>query len=288
MNQLTIWFSPTATVKGSITGRFSFSNAFDDTGLVKTYYTKKAYALDISNNIGGSADPAVFEQGPAEETQILIVAAWNNSMSPPSMQCNTPCTTMVTDSTKITVLLDISRVLEFYNGNSAWGSGVNNAPNNQAFFAVENGFARMVILSAFADHIGLIEGYAIKTDYNLLTVDADTTGPAIVNDTTYGSTGWMTLIFNANGTLVKGISNEDSYNNSFCPDGIIMNYSYAGYFEAWEGNDNVVGGYTVSGFVRGGSIGASCQARFTQPSLNRPGVITRMGEAQYTLQLIQH
>jgi hypothetical protein len=289
---------PVAKAKGSVRGLFTFGKQGDSTvSKLKTYYTKSDHAWNAQTKEGGSVDPSVYETGPAEEMEIAIMQWDPNKIDAKGAQnkflrIENICTTAVSDSMKLTVLFDISRTLTFYDGDTI---NKNQAPSggsyDKAYFTAHESFCGdgASIAAVFPGKVGAIEGY--KVDYIWSQTDpdfdADSAGPGLQNDTTYGGLGWLTIMYGPDGKVIGGKMFQD--NGTFCPKGTLT------YFNPAQQRINIGLGYSSSafqiyGFKRGTTLGDVCFCRVFSPKWsveNGEHCNARSGEMKLTLALLQ-
>jgi hypothetical protein len=289
---------PVAKVKGSVSGLFTFGRQGDSTvSKQKTYYTKSAHPWDAQTNEGGSVDPAVYETGPAEEMNISIMRWDPNKVDPKGgvnkfLRIENVCTTSVHDSMDLTVLFDISRTLTFYDGDTVnRNQAPSGGPYDKAYFTAHESFCGdgASIAAVFPGDVGSIEGYKVEFVWSQTDpgFDADSAGPYLQNDTTYGGMGWLTIIYGPDGKYMGGKMFQD--NGTFCPKGTLC------YFN--EAEQRIVLGlgysafaYQLYGFKRGSALGNACFCRVFSPKCdfgNGERVNARSGEMKLTLVLLQ-
>jgi hypothetical protein len=287
--------SPIAKIKGSVTGNFNIGKNGDSViSAIKTYYTKASYAWDVYTKAGGSANGSDFETGPAEETTVDLDGTRGPDSG--SLRITTACTTAVSDSLTVTVLLDISRTLFFFNGDTATTSL--NSPelslgkayfySHHAFSGWENGNTSSA--AAFAGPVGRIEGYRVEYVWN--NDDGswlpDSLGPALHSDTTLGGLGWFTLVCNPAGQVIAGKMMQDF--DSFCPKGNLVNYSEASSNLDIMLNPTFNGFFYIRGFHRGTALNDSSICSEWSPAFVQNGTTyanPRAGEMKFILKMIQ-
>jgi hypothetical protein len=288
---------PVAKTRGSVRGLFTFGRQGDTVvAKPKTYYTKSAHSWNAQTNNGGSIDPSVYETGPAEEMNISIMQWDPNKIDAKAgpnqfLRIENLCTTSVYDSMKLTVLFDISRTLTFYNGDTInKNQAPSGAPYDKAYFTAHESFCGdgASIAALFPGKVGCIEGYKIEYVWSQTDPDrdADSAGPWLQNDTTFGGLGWLTIMYGPDGKVIGGKMFQD--NGTFCPKGTLS------YFNASEQRINLGLGYSSSafqlyGFKRGTTLGDVCFCRVFSPKWSSGGqqANARSGEMKLTLALLQ-
>jgi len=125
-------FETVAKIKGTLTENFNIAPASaTHTEALKTFYTKAAYPYDAVAHTGGAANFTPYETGPAEETSVSLggVGSETNIELPISGDINFSTPTL-------TILVDIDRMLRFYDGLNGLGyGGVNPVdPSGKAYF----------------------------------------------------------------------------------------------------------------------------------------------------------
>ena len=237
-------FKPVAKVLGSVSDNFILDLSDLSVGTPTTYYTKPGYFYDAASHTGGAATDAVFASGPAEEAMISLTADGDGTSSSVTFQVHKVLTDG--DSVRVTLLFDLNMVLRFYNGrNTVTDQGQPNPPdpNDKAFF-----FAHSIMvdggsfMGCFLGEIGTIEGY--KT----YAVIYDQSDP----NRNMAGTGWITLVYDAEGNFVSGQIYGDDDNSISAGKGVIVNYILTD--GAADLTDGIMGG-TIYGFERLSTIG---------------------------------
>ena len=169
-------------------------------------YTKAAFAYDSLHQSGGGA-LADFETGPAEQTSVY----WNGGDNLVEQEILTPVSYTLNqgDTPKLTILLDVSRALRFYDGKDT-AQGPNPADlHDKAYF-----FSHSVLshsIACFFGDPGAIQGYQTIFD-----VTANVSQPIDIP-------GWMTLIYDAAGNIQSGILSGDDDNALTVAKGMVTN-----------------------------------------------------------------
>ena len=223
------------------------SNAqFADGLTIPDLYTKSAYAYNAYAPPSGGSDNYIdFKTGPAEETSVAF-----NGGDGPDEVIETPVSyELVAGVTpKLTILIDISRMLRFYDGLSP-DSGPNPSDlKNKAYF-----FCHSVIrnsIACFFGDPGSIQGYQVIYDVTQ-NVNSTVDIPA-----------WMTLIYDPNGDIQSGILIGDDDNALTVAKGMIttsttrVDGDYDFHYDISEVN--------VSGFHKVSTLEDYSEASWTQ------------------------
>ncbi|HEX3043326.1 MAG TPA: hypothetical protein VHY08_01115 [Bacillota bacterium] len=262
-------------IKGQLLGaRFS---ALDDGGNAngKDYYTNSDYYYDnhttpdvfyqwdagSSTFVEGGVPYTAFNTGAgtAGETTVILSGGEN---SPDGTEA-----TIVTDiedspvnaNSTLTILVDISRMLRFYDG-----YGLDDSSHNAAFFS-DSVFKNSI--ACFIGSVGEIRGY--QTDYAAICPP---------DSHTEYVTGWMTLIFNPSGDFLSGIMMADDDNALCVAKGTVKTLDTATGSLTYElGNET----FTIaSGFQKGTDIDNSCTVNFSSD------INSRTGSATFTLKYL--
>ncbi|HEX3045354.1 MAG TPA: hypothetical protein VHY08_11410 [Bacillota bacterium] len=256
-------------MKGQLLGaRFS---TLDDAGKAngKDYYTKTNYYYDSHNGestyyhydagtdtfLPGGVAYTGFTTGPAEEATVTLSGGENNDTE----------STIITDlgnspvkaNSSVTILVDISRMLRFYDG-----YGLNDNDQYAAFFS-DSVFGSSI--ACFIGDVGEIRGY--QTDYAAYNVDH------------YENvSGWMTLIFSPGGAFLSGIMMADDDNALCVAKGTVKTLDTTTGSLTYElGNET----FTIaSGFQKGTDIDNSCTVNFSSD------INSRTGSATFTLKYL--
>lgn len=256
-----------AKIKGQVTGWF-YTQAGEQ---LKTFYTKTAHGYNVYSEAGGSTDYSAYENGPSEETTVNLAYddvdtidlsfSLNNYLSETDGQ--------------ITLLVDLNRMLRF---SLSDGPAPPTTPpmedNGKSFFFSHSVFRDSIAL--FVGTPGTIEGYEyIYTAYN--------EGVEIGSTTPTGIKGWMTLIFDPNGNLIRGNLVGDNDNDLTVAKGSI---------DTFETNETSIDftyvidqskTFYVYGFERPDTIGIHSVTTWNGFQNNQ----NYHGEAKFTLRLLQ-
>jgi hypothetical protein len=225
-------FRSSARIKGSLTADFN-TNPSGFTTESLTVYTKAAYPYDAVAHTGGADSYADFTTGPSEEADFWIGGGTTE------FTIETPCNAAIGDSSmsQITILIDLNRLLRFYNGVSTTSGPNPPDPADKAYFFGHSLLGTFI--APFFGAPGSIEGY--KTVYS-----AEHPG------TNEGVYGWMTLVYGPSGDLMTGMLMGDDDNALTIAKGRVTSFAEAGgglynfTYDIAEG--------TVTGFERVGTI----------------------------------
>jgi hypothetical protein len=268
---------PTGTVTGvkitvaaqaKITGELVDAQFSDVPGTIYSIphlYTKSDFSYDSLNQSGGGV-VADFTTGPAEQTFVY----WNGGDNPVDQEISTPVSYTLTagSDAKLTILLDVSRALRFYDGLGSQGPNPSDLANKAYFFShsvLTNSIA------CFFGNPGSIDGYQTVFD-----VSSQLSGDPIEVDIP----GWMTVVYDANGDIQSGILSGDDDNALTVAKGLITSstQSPTGVYDF---------GYSISaadvtGLARVSTLGSYADAPWAQD-----GTTTYQfsGNARFTLKL---
>lgn len=237
-------FNPTGAIKGSLTGEMRNADPANPTTSGVTVSTKAAYAYNGITYTGGATSYSLFA-GASEETAVTLnLAAGSGDVS-----IVTPASfvTAKGDNPSLTILVDLSRMLRFYDGqNTTANGGVNPSdPNNLAYFFSHTVFSHSV--AAFFGVPGRIQGYeALYAAYQGSVQD--------YSGTASGVKGWMTLIFAADSSLISGILSENDDNDLTVGKGWIGPSTAAGGAFAALSYSLPPESYNLLGFTPGAAI----------------------------------
>jgi hypothetical protein len=206
---LSVTFAPKAKIKGCVTGNFKNTTQTTANGSVgsHTYCTKTALATTNETITPTAQD---FESSGAEEVEIYLNKSWEERAR--SLQANFPIKdglTVSSDSSKtLSLVIDVNRMLRFYNKGRP-DSGPNPSfPTNRAYF-----FTTLFeeSLFVFAGKPGSIRGYSYLTS---TCMEATVTSDYLCSTSTAKSVaGWVTLILDADGTPFAANAMPDDDNN---------------------------------------------------------------------------
>jgi hypothetical protein len=166
----------------------------------KADYAYNAYTHNADGIDDGAADYSPFEVGPAEETDVYFNGGDNIQQI-----IATPVSyTLVAGATPtLTILVDLSRMLRFYNGLDPVQGPNPSDLNNRAYFfchSLFGGGARPI--ACFFGEVGSIQGYQVI---------CSVTNPA-PDESPVDIPAWMTLIFNPAGDIQSGFLIGDDDN----------------------------------------------------------------------------
>jgi hypothetical protein len=259
-------FNDSAIIKGKVQGTFNkdtSSSAF--LGESKTFYTKYAYGYNAESNTGG-ADASVgryaaFDSGPAESTSICLQGDTHGQAGATTPTNYTYDTAGPAPS--LTILVDLSRVLRFYNGcNLSHTGGVNpNDPVNKAYFFCHSVFGASI--AAFFGTPGQIQGYS--SVYNCTSGNC-------------GVKAWMTIICNPAGQIISGILIGNDDNDLTIAKGYITTVTGTNPIDFHYALSNV----DITGFTKGSTLGDSTIVAWHQLATDG-GNPERTGHAKFTL-----
>jgi hypothetical protein len=255
-------FATAAKIKGTLTASFATSG----TPVAETLYTKNAYSYDALTHAGGGANFTPFETGPAEETSVSLGADHDfTEITVPVIHGDTAA------SATLTILVDLNRMLRFYDGLSNAPSPAD--PTNKAYFFCHTLFTHSV--AAFIGTAGTIQGY--KTEY--ASYDA---GQEIGARTPDGVLGWMTLIFDAQGNFLSGILMGDNDNALTVAKGNITSYSDTALHYEIDDPNGHTNKFTVNGFTKQTTINSASPVA-TWSETDYLGTAGLHGETIFTL-----
>ncbi len=211
ITEIDLNFDPKGFIKGTLNGSqvngSIFTAANNGSPQKMALYTKAAYAYDGTIGTGGASSYINFTTGPAEEAPVTINLGAGTTLQPftGSVVVPTPANLVVAtgDSPTLTILVDLSRMLRFYDG---LGRGVNPSdPKTSAYFFSHTVFSQSI--AAFFGTPGAIQGYSAKyAEYPSSSSGYPASGVSGEVD------GWMTLIFATDGSLISGILSENDDN----------------------------------------------------------------------------
>ena len=280
ITRIILRFNNTAKIKGSLQGILNMAapGAPPDP-VTATVYTKAAYAYDASGHAGGADSYTAFTAGPAEETDVTL-----GSGGDASAQVETPASITVKagDAVQLTILVDLSRMLCFYDGH--YGQGVSPSdPADKAFFYSYSVFGESV--AAFFGDAGSIQGYSDEVaayDY----ADPVSGAPTAVGG--WGE-GWMTIVLDQGGNIMAGALHGDHEWGPLDQKGIISSSTTNGGaidFTYSLLNDSGQGRITkVSGFKVQSAVGSSAIAPWEGGIQTGTTTPTAHGETSFTLQV---
>src|SRR3989339_154325 len=272
ISEITLIFSSTAQIKGTLTADFNISS-YTFVSSSKTFYTKSEYAYNANSMTGGATSYTMFETGPAEETLVSLGKGGDNSISFPVTEV---------DSTTITILIDIDRMLRFYIGlNEISHGGVDPTdPADKSYFFCHTLFNSSV--AAFFGAPGSIQGY--RTEYasydsSHVIVSTSTWSP-------WGVDGWMTLIYDSHGNFMAGNIVGDDDNALTVAKGNIISYdSVNSSFTYVIGNssDSNSSAFTVYGFTKQTTLNSASPVATWEKTRYPIEDVFYHGEAIFTL-----
>jgi len=269
VTEVEITFNSTGKVKGSVADNFILDPSEPFTGTPKTYYTKSGYFYNAWEHTGGASSDSVFESGPAEEMEISLNPDGENW----TVSFPVNYTILEGDSPELTLLFDLNMVLRFYNGrylNAEYGQPNPPDPKDKAFF-----FAHSItvdggsFIGAFFGEPGSIQGY--KT----YAVIYDISDPS----NNMAGTGWLTLVYDAQGNFLSGQIYGDDDNSISAGKGVIVDYTLNG--GCADITDGIMGG-TIYNFQPLETSGNTTPVLSFDPPSNFPD---HAGEAVFRLML---
>ncbi|MCL6589510.1 MAG: hypothetical protein K6U80_06105 [Firmicutes bacterium] len=206
-------------------------------------YTKSNYAYNAFNQTGGADDYTYFQNGPAEETDVYFGA------DSEAVIINTPVNyTLVQGATPaLTILVDLSRMLRFYNGLGTSGPNPIDLSNKAYFFchSLFCGGARPI--ACFFGNVGSIQGYQV-----ICSVNGHCEIPA-----------WMTLIFNSSDEIQSGFLIGDDDNALTVAKGNILQTPIVPVAGNYDFNYDI-SGVTVTGFQKKTVLDTYSEANWDQ------------------------
>jgi hypothetical protein len=251
-----------ATITGSISNA-SFANPSNPANpptVVPALYTKSAKSYDALVQTGGGT-LTDFETGPAEPTYVY----WNGGDNLVDQEIETPvsCTLQAGDSPTLTILIDVSRALRFYDGLGASG------PNPSDLGSAAYFFSHSVLshsIACFLGGYGSIQGYETVFDVTQHVSSA------------VDIPGWMTVVYDGSGNIQSAILSGDDDNALTVAKGLVTTSTttspgvYTFHYDITEA--------TVTGFTRVSTVGSSSDASWAQPGGSLYG-----GDARFILRL---
>jgi hypothetical protein len=260
-------FNDSAIIKGKVEGTFNKDTSNSQfLGESKTFFTKYTYGYNAESNTGG-ADASVgryaaFDSGPAESTSICLQGSANGeamTITPTNYTFDT-----AGPAPSLTILVDLSRVLRFYNGcNLSHSGGVNgNDPANKAYFFCHSVFGASI--AAFFGTPGQIQGYA--SVYNCTNGNC-------------GVKAWMTIICNPAGQIISGILIGNDDNDFTIAKGYITTVTGTNPIDFHYALSNV----DITGFSKGSALKDSTIVAWHQLA-TEGGNPERTGHAKFTLE----
>ena len=231
----------TVAAQAKITGELVNAQFADPLGgsavTIPHLYTSAGVSYDSLHKTGGGT-LADFQTGPAEQTYVY----WNGGDNLVDQEIVTPlsCTLNAGDQPKLTILLDVSRALRFYNGLDPVQGPTPSDLHDRCYF-----FSHSVLTSSIACFFGdpgSIQGYQTVFD-----VTANVNQPIDIP-------GWMTLVYDAAGDIQSGILTGDDDNALTVAKGLVTG-------PVTTGPGAYTFGYTIStvdvtGFAKVSAIGA--------------------------------
>lgn len=264
-------FKAAGKIKGCISGLFNLTTGVS-AGTQSIFCTKAAYPYNAVTHTGGTASYTSFSASSVtagEETDVSF-------SSEESLTVETTANYEIQSGVKptLTILFDINRLLRFYDGlnPSLSHGGVNPTdPSNAAYFFAHSLLGKFV--AGFFGTPGRIEGY--KTFYS-----ASTNGGASYE----GVEGWLTVVYDSNGTFLSGIMMGNDDNALTCAKGIITTYTSTATNTATFRYD--ISNVEVTGFTRQTTIGNCAQASIASFAANVGGGTSQTFTGQADFQLI--
>ena len=206
---LSVTFAPKAKISGCVTGNFKSTSGTIANGSAgsHTYCTKTAFATTNEAITPSAAD---FESSGAEAVEIYLGKGWNDRAR--NLQVSFPIKDGLTVSAEgnktLSLVIDVNRMLRFYNKGRP-DSGPNPGfPTNRAYF-----FTTLFeeSLFVFAGRPGSIRGYSYLTS---TCMEASVTTDYLCSTSTAKSVaGWVTLILDADGIPFAANAMPDDDNN---------------------------------------------------------------------------
>lgn len=205
-SELKVTFAPKAKIKGCVEA--TFSNQPDQVANGSSGYQKYCTQAALSA-VNESMTPAhtEFKKDAAEETEIYLSRNWEYRTQ--NLQVSFPIkdglTVAAGQKSNLTMVIDVNRMLRFYNKGEKDKGPNPGFPTNRAYF-----FSTVFedSLFVFAGKAGSIRGYSWQanacrgTFNNIFTCNNST----LVD-------GWLTLILDANGTPFVANAMPDDDNN---------------------------------------------------------------------------
>jgi hypothetical protein len=269
IDSVSITFKSRALMKGSLTASVpNGSGGFMNT----TVYTKASYGYDM-NTTGGAPDASAFTTGPAEEMPVYF--HWNDELT-----AVIPASAVIVAGQpySFTLLVDLSRLLRFYNGANG-----TNAPEPQLLGTIAyfyGGNTAMQSIAGYFGSAGSIQGYSVTMSiYNLGDTIDGVTAP-------YGADrGWATIILDSAGVPIGGAFTRDfDFGNceSKGPVSLITANTDGSYDVEFGFASGSLGVAVLKGFRVATTIGGPAQTyQWTDIGANA----TAKGEADLTLQM---
>jgi hypothetical protein len=262
-----------AKIKGSLAGVNLRDDPAASTFIAdQTVRTVAALSWDSYARAGGSASYADFATAAAEEAAINL----SSDQSETLISSTQAFTLAAGDSPALTILVDLSRALRFYDGMQAVGAS-GETPGNKAYFFCQSVFPQSV--GVFFGTPGKIQGYQAQ----YAAYDTVNGGDTVATNThVEGVTGWMTLVFDAAGNVLSGclIGDDDNaltvgkgrvFATSPNPD---LSFDLNYYLDQSY--------FTLFGFVPATALDEARYATFAAHE-NYDGTHHRFGEVRYTL-----
>lgn len=257
VKNIRVTFNSFGKVRGSVSDNFITDPLAPYTGEAVTYYTRDGYFYNAVTRTGGASSDAVFRTGPAEEIEISLAGDKDTF----SMTYAVERDIEEGDAPTFNLLFDLNMVLRFYNGkrDDGWGQPNPPDPEDKAFF-----FAHSItvdnssFIGGFFGEIGSIDGYKTYSVQYL---------PGSEGNNAAG-TGWMTLVYDADGNFVAGQMFGDDDNGISAGKGRIGNYEQNG--STVDISDDLLG-VTIYGFQRLTSIDSTTPLLAYDPPSNFEG-----------------
>jgi len=277
VTSIELTFATAAKIKGSLTTKLG-TGIGTTTSSTMTLVTKSSLSYDAVAHTGGASAYADFVGTTAEETAVSL-----SGQGPDFLVASEANLTLAAgDSPILTILVDLSRMLRFYDGlnTSSSNGGVNPGdPSNKAYFFSHSVFGQSV--AVFFGAPGSIQGYqTLFVAYNSTDQLPPVTGSSSVKGTV---PGWMTLVFAADGSIISGILSGDDDNAFTIAKGRVgknspVNGAFS--FDYSLSADN----YKLADFVAKSTLGDKGYATFKTPDRTDVSVTHYyFGEVEYTL-----
>ncbi|MEN9809465.1 MAG: hypothetical protein RLZZ488_1032 [Pseudomonadota bacterium] len=206
-DKLKVTFAPKAKIKGCVSATFRSDTGTIANGSVgaQTYCTQSGLATTNENITPAHGQ---FKNVSAEETEIFLSKSWSERSRNVTVEFPIKDGLKINQGSKanLTMVIDVNRMLRFYNmGRTDQGPNPE-FPTNRAYF-----FTTVFeeSLFVFAGKAGGIRGYNFQTETCIETFQNSysCTGSARSVD------GWITLILDANGTPFAANVMPDDDNN---------------------------------------------------------------------------
>jgi hypothetical protein len=273
ITKVVLYFDNAAKIKGTLTAKFNMASGSSYTEQTKIFNTKAAYAYDSFTHTGGDTSYTSFEGGSAEEASVSLSLGGSSEYT----MVEIPVLNGTIDAAhaKLTILVDLNRMLRFYVGlNTLDHGGVNpDDPANKAYFFCHSVFSNSI--AAFIGDAGSIQGY--QTSYASYEINTPIGAPGV---TPAGVPGWMTLIYDAGGNLLSGMLIGDDDNSLTIAKGCITSYNGSTFVYSIDSDQSV---FSVTGFEKQTTLNNSSPVAAWEKTKARSGDSLYHGEAIFKL-----